>query len=378
MSRVALGLVAVVATAATPTTARGGPTTVTAEGGAEADTNVQRVESGREDRAPRIQAAVGRIGARIDHRGRLLGGGFSVAASSLARIVGDQDASTESIALASGDLRWLRALGARPVALGVSLTAADAFELGGKTGSRTFRVLGGDALLVLRGGDERTLTFAFGGRSFTYKPDHDYDWSGPTSNVRLDLTLWQPPGGMRSLELAATLGFEARSYESVALASACSDTEPPDASCFARTSLTRHDRYQRAGLELTFVGRVVATGGYLFSVTDSNSFGQSVVRHRVTLSTTTQLPWGLVGTVLGTLQIDQYLDGLLRERDLITQTFTSIEDENRSSLQVRLARPLSKTWSIESRAAIWRNFWGPDDTTFRRSLIYLGAVYTRR
>ena len=47
------------------------PTTVTAEGGAEADTNVKRVESrpGQE----RIAAAVGRLGAKLSTKGKLAG-----------------------------------------------------------------------------------------------------------------------------------------------------------------------------------------------------------------------------------------------------------------------------------------------------------------
>src|SRR5207245_1256271 len=111
-----------------------------------------------------------------------------------------------------------------------------------------------------------------------------FDWSGATASARLDLVLWQPPARTRSLELAATLGIETRAYDSVAFANACPPGAPPDATCSAKTDLARRDRFSRAGLELTWVGRQVLSAGYQLIVIDSNSFGESLVRHRVTAS----------------------------------------------------------------------------------------------
>ena len=56
--------------------------------------------------------------------------------------------------------------------------------------------------------------------------------------------------------------------------------------------------------------------------------------------------------------------------------FTSLDDENRSSVQIRIGREVSTAWSIEGRAAIWRNLGG-EMTTFRRASLYVGAVYSR-
>ncbi|MBA3821351.1 MAG: hypothetical protein H0X17_20880 [Deltaproteobacteria bacterium] len=380
MRRVAVWLGCGVAALA-PARAHASPATsstaVTLEGGAEADTNVQRVETGSGLETMRRAGPVGRLGARIDHRGQALGGGFALVGSALARLVSNEEASPENVALLTGDLRWLRALGTRPISAGFGLTFADALPMSDRVGARTFRNLGADALLVLRGTDERALTFAVGPRRFEYKPDHAFDWSGLALNARLDLTLWEPSGGTRSLELAAILGFEARAYESTARASACPDDAPPSPTCFAPTTMDRHDRYQRAGLELTWVGDVVATAGYSLTVVDSNSYGLSLVRHRATLSVTTELPGKLIGTSLATLQLDQYLDGLVVEKDLQHQEFTNLDDANRSSLQLRLARKLTPAWSIEGRAAIWRDLGGTVDTEFRRELVYVGAVYNR-
>jgi len=371
--------IAVVAVACTGlATAQASPTVLTLEGGAEADTNIQRVETGEGLDTERIGGPVLRFGGRLDHRGRIRGGASVLALGALTRqVIGNDLASPENVAFLTADLRWIRAIGTRPVAAGIGLVAADALPLSHETGARTFRNLGADGLLVLRGGEDGALTLGVGPRRFAYKPDHDFDWTGLAINARLDLTLWQPSDGTRSIELVAIAGFEARAYDSLARRNACPDDAEPDLDCFAPTALARRDRYQRAGVEVTWVGRVVAAAGYQLSVIDSNSFGQSFVRHRATLSATTTLPRRLIGTVLATLQIDRYLDGLIVERDLQQQELTTLEDANHSSLQLRIARKLDDAWSLEGRAAIWRDLGGALDLDFRRELLYLGAVYVR-
>lgn len=370
--------VATVACVGIAAAADASPTVLTLEGGAEADSNIQRVETGEGLETERIGGPVLRIGGRLDHRGRVRGGAGVLALGALTRqVVGNDVASPESVALLTADLRWVRAIGTRPVGAGVGLVAADALPLAHDTGARTFRNLGADALLVFRGGDARALSVAVGPRHFVYKPDHDFDWTGLALNARLDLTLWEPSGGTRSIELAAVASFEARAYDSLARRNACPDGAEPELACFAPTSLARRDRYQRVGVEATWVGSVVAAAGYQLSVVDSSSFGQSFVRHRATLSATTDLPGRLIGTALATLQIDRYLDGLIVARDLQQMELTSLDDANHSSLQVRLARKVNDAWSLEGRAAIWRDLGGTLDLDYRRELLYVGAVYAR-
>lgn len=358
--------------------AQSAPTsTLTIEGGAEADSNVQRVETGEGLDTMRVGGPVLRLGWRLDRRGRLARGGYVLAASMLARVVTNDDAKSENVSLFAGDVRWVRPVGERPIAVGVGLAYADALPLSTDVGARTFRTAAADALLVLRKGDDRALTLGVGPRYFAYKPARDFDWWGPSVTARLDLTLWEPSGGARSLELAALLGFEARIYDSLARASACPEDAPPSPTCFAPTSLERRDRYQRAGLELTYTGSFIGSIGYQLTVVDSNSYGQSLVRHRGTLSATTALPKQLIGTVLATLQIDRYLDGLVVQKDLQHQEYTSLDDANRSSLQVRLARRVTAAWSLEGRVAVWRDLGGTLDTEYRRELVYFGGVYAQ-
>lgn len=364
-------------------------TSVQAEAGAEVDSNVQRVETGPGVDAAELSSPVARAGAKLDHRGRIAGGGFLIHTTSYARVVSNPDAQSESVALLAGDLKWLHPVGTRPVSIGFSVSGADAIALDGAADQldpcdrrrldRTFATFGGDVLVVMRKDEDTALTLGFGGRRFVYKPCNKFDWYGPSATARLDLALWQQSGGTRSLELSAFAAVEARSYNDVAFANACADDEMPanPADCSAPTSLDRSDRYHRIGAELTWIGGVVAAIGYQLAVTDTNSYGQALVRHRVNLSATRELFGSVYGTALVTLQYDQYLDGLIVQKDLQNQTFTTLDDENRSSFQVRLAKQLSPTFSLESRIAYWRDLGGGDDSSFRRTLFYLGGVYNR-
>jgi len=362
------------------TNARAEPWAVAMESGAEADSNVGRVETVDGGTTKRIAAPAARAGARVGYHLRLFDGFLAVGVSGLARMVASSKARDENVMLYIGESRWLQPLGTRPLAVGLHLVAADAFAIRGGTGARTFRNLGADAMLQV-GREDRHLTLEIGGRDFWYKPRppnlpaHLFDWRGPVANARLDLLLWQTLDKTRSLELATILGFEARSYSSNAMANCAADgaSDP----CTMATTLRRRDRYQRAGLELRWTGHVVATGSYQATLIDSNSFGQSLIRQRLKGALTMELPGKLFGTATATLQLDEYPDGILIEKDVVKPEFTSLEDENRSSLQILVTRALSTTWSVEARAAAWRDFANTGEASFRRELIYAGVIYAR-
>jgi hypothetical protein len=361
--------------------ARATPWTVNGEAGAEVDTNVQRVETGPGlDTAP-VTSPVMRLGVRADKRDEAFGGNYALHLADLTRIAGDRGVSVEDVSLLAGDLRWIHPLGDRPVGAGFAVSAIDAFPLDDDYGARTFRNLAADLVINAHDGEDYRFALAFGARQFFYKPPtepaHLFNWAGPAAQARLDLMLWQPSGHTRSLELATTLGFEARTYDSRAFVNACSPTSAADPQCTAPTDLARRDRAARAGVELTYVGRYVASLGYQLTVIDSNSFGQSFARHRVLASATTSIGKNYL-SLLAILQIDQYLDGLLVQADLVHQEFTNIEDENRSSAQLHLARKLTDEWTIEGRVAYWRNILGNTmDLAFSRAVVYAGVTYSK-
>jgi hypothetical protein len=357
------------------------PWHLTLEAGAEADTNVERVETDPTQTVEPISAFATRTGAEVDHGDRLFGGTLALAGTASARVITNDrlNTSVEDVALVAADARYIHAVGDAPVNVGVALQAADAFAIDADIGDRTFRNLGGDALLVLRASDTRRVTLAVGGRQFEYKPDPDYSYSAPAASARLDMVVWAADDGVRSVELASTLAFEARGFHSTALVDTC----PPGTntmSCAAPSSFLRSDRYNRADITATYVGTSIASLGYQLIVIDSNSYGQALVRHRVTLSATHQLTSRVYLTGIATLQIDQYPDGVLVAADLQSTVFANLEDENRSSLQARVGFRLSDELSIEARGAVWRDLGGGSMSTpteFHRELVYGGLVYTR-
>ncbi|MGE0548450.1 MAG: hypothetical protein AB7O24_15345 [Kofleriaceae bacterium] len=375
MRRAACWLAVLVSTG----TARAEPWNVTAEAGLEVDSNVERREADSE--FARTTSAVSRVGAKVDRRGDVAGGALSVALSALTRLVHNDELSVENVALLGGDIRWLRPLGDRPVSAGFALTAVDAVPISESVGARTFRYLGADGLLAIRGGEGRALTVALGGRSFNYKPDSepmdgdvddDYDWSGPSANARLDLMLWQSASRTRSLALATALGVELRSYQTNALMNAAA---PGEMAAPGPTDIRHRDRSHRVALDLTWTGHVMVAVGYQLQAVDSNSFTWSVMRHRATVLATIPLPLELYANALISVQFDHQLDGKSALDPEGGQLIT-LDDETRSSAQLRLSRPLSPTWSIESRAATWRDL-GNHDHPFRRSLVYVGVIYAR-
>ena len=78
--------------------------TVTAEGGAEIDSNVQRVETGPGLDTSRVATEVIRLGARLDRRGRAAGGAYALNISDLTRLVPNDEVAVENVTVLAGTL----------------------------------------------------------------------------------------------------------------------------------------------------------------------------------------------------------------------------------------------------------------------------------
>ena len=139
--------------------------------------------------------------------------------------------------------------------------------------------------------------------------------------------------------------------------------------------MRRADLEHRAQVRLTYTGDRVYSAGYELVVADSNSYGQSVYRHRVSASATSGLPWRWLATASAILELDQYPAPLLVARDVSSQTFASIDDDNRNMVSVLLSRPLAGRWSVEARWAYWTDAFGGGDYHFHRQLVYAGVVW---
>ena len=341
------------------------------EAGAELDSNVQRIEVDPESGADPIAAPAGRAGAKFVGTGERSWGRWTVGGQGLARVVGYPGDLGENVGVVAGEGRWDRRAGPRDgnARVGVRASYYDVLPLFGGSASRAFAIGGADGMVVLGGSGGERFAISAGYRNFRYKPDSDFDWRG----VSMALRFVSPLG--RGFDLSAGYRLERRSFRGFAFTSGCGPMDPIEPTCFVPTMIHRGDLHHVAEAEVVYTGDVVAGGGYQLTYNDSSSYGQSLVRHRLSASLTAKLPRRVFATAIATLQLDQYLDPLVLARDVSNQTSTSIEEENRSALSVRLSRKLGGRWTGELRWAFYADSLSQDDLEFRRHLVYGGVTW---
>lgn len=339
-----------------------------AEAGVEYDTNVQRIEVDPDGAMTPIAAPAARAGGKFLGTGERGRGRWTVAGQALARLVAYEGDLGENVGVIAGEAQWDRRTAER-AAVGVRASYYDVLPLLGGGASRAFAIGAVDGLVVLGGEGGERFALSAGVRDFRYKPDDDFDWRGIAAALR-----FVSPLG-RGLDLSAGYRLERRSFAGRSFTSGCGPMEPALPTCFVPTGIARSDLHHVGELELIYTGDVVASTAYQGTFNDSSSYGQSLVRHRMTASVTAELPARVFATAIATLQLDQYLDPLVLARDVSNQTFTSIEEENRSALSVRLSRRLGGAWAAEARWAFYADSLSEDDLEFRRHLLYGGITW---
>ncbi|MFT3710730.1 MAG: hypothetical protein QM817_24160 [Archangium sp.] len=138
------------------------------------------------------------------------------------------------------------------------------------------------------------------------------------------------------------------------------------------TDETRSDSVFGAGLSYTYRGPFHFTFAYSYFDQDSNSFGESVKRHRLSATAGFVLPWKL--TLLGSLtwQPSIFPDGVYLNPDL-----TIVEDdENVSSLTIKLVRPLTQWFDLDLRYAGYLGIYPQNKFLYLRHVISLGLSFS--
>ena len=115
--------------------------------------------------------------------------------------------------------------------------------------------------------------------------------------------------------------------------------------------------------ELTRTGRVLLTLGYAFHYNESNSFGETLIRHFAFARFATALPCAFYLAARADLLFAFYRDPIPVAQTTDTsqmaggKQFATIEDENRSSLRVDLSRditaPLRASFATPSTPTSW-------------------------
>ena len=226
-------------------------------------------------------------------------------------------------------------------------------------------------------------TFWFGGgyRGFQYKPDPYFDFNAPMGEAGASVTKRLGHGeDPHDLTLSASYRVERRAYDGIAQgrdnAPECSPSQPLVEGCIVTTNFARSDTFHEAGVELSYVGTLLAALGYTAQLNLSNSFGQSLLRHLITLRLSYRLPWQLYASAKLQLMVSKYLDPVLLNQKVSSQTFVTIEDENRNAVILDLERAVPKLGlAVNARYSFFTNELGSPPTSFRRHVGYVGLTY---
>ncbi len=216
-------------------------------------------------------------------------------------------------------------------------------------------------------------------RGFQYKPDPYFDFQAPAGDLGASST-WQLGDGTHEVSIAASYHLERRSYEGLVQlrgnAPECAPGMPFIDSCLVLGDAGRTDWFHEAGIELSYVGAVLVSLGYALQYDASNSFGQSLLRHVITLKLAYRFPWQIYATLKAQLLVTKYLVPVLLDPTVASLTFLTIEDENRNAVIVDLERAIKKTGvSVNARYSFFTNELGSTPSSFRRQVVYLGLTY---
>jgi hypothetical protein len=271
---------------------------------------------------------------------------------------------------ANGTLRM-----ASRTVLGVAGGYYDAFQRG-PVDRRDFRSLA-PALRIEQGFVRNgQLTLGGGYRWFTFKSDDNFSFAGPTAFVTARQIF---PGnldrGEADWEWSAGVGLEWRGFDGLACASADCTTVAPS------SQSRRLDRFWVSHVELTRTTAFLLAAGAALHLNQSNSYGEGLVRGVFHARTVVPLPWALSLSSRADLVATHYWNSLLLAQadPNAGAPLVSIEDENRSTLRIEVARPLGQGFEIGARYVIYSSFPGGGSVDYRRqtALLYL-AVFDER
>jgi len=260
--------------------------------------------------------------------------------------------------------------------LGLAGGYYDAFQRG-PVDRRDFRSLAPTLRIERRFARAAQLTFGGGYRWFAFKSDDNFSFAGPTALLAARQMF---PGslerGEADWEWTAGASLEWRSFEGLACIGE---------TCTADSSSAPHrlDRFWMSHLELTRTTTFLLGAGAALHLNQSNSRGEGLVRGVFHLRAVVPLPWQLSLSSRADLTATHYWTSLLlaqaAQEQNVGAPLVSIEDENRSTLRIEVARPLAQGFEIGARYVFYSSFPSRGSVDYRRqtALLYL-AVFDER
>jgi len=360
--------------------------TLKLDSGAEYDSNIHRLEVPADQQSAVDGAPLMRTSGELTTSWRRdKGEHMRFVGLGLAKLFATAEGQSENVLVLAGDGQYEWALGKRGAVLGVRGTYYDAFaaDLGLSNvlpQGRNFAMANAEASLTAIGPKGHRLIMHAGYRDFVYKPDADFDWRGDHYGLRFETTWWRgdPDKDLDAASVDINVGYVVgrRSYVSGrAFTNGCPNANDPDPTCFVPSDIPRADLNHQVAVDVAYnTGSRIWSARYELQVNDSNSFGHALARQRLELGLTAALGKKLSVTASVAILFNTFLDPLLLG-DERTNTFVTIDDENRNAAQVIVERKLNKHWSAEARYSLFTNEFATQQLHFRRQVVYAGLGY---
>lgn len=223
-------------------------------------------------------------------------------------------------------------------------------------GSRAYTDLGASAFLEYAADVRLALRLRLGAHRFVYRPNAAVNFGGPEFGVvgryRFD----------KRHSLVVSGEYGARGYGV--------DARPQPGVTPSR-SQRREDGALSASVGYTYRGPVALGLTYSFQEVGSNSFGETVLRHRLAGSAGVRLPWKVTLLAQGALGLSRYPDGIYLSPDIILVD----EDEGQNTLSLKLARPVSKSLDAELTYGLYSTNLPRNGLSYSRQVFGVGLTW---
>jgi hypothetical protein len=268
------------------------------------------------------------------------------------------EAGTADEVVQRADLGWGVQLSS--LLFSVSGTYYDAFQ---RLSQRDFRTGTGLARLTLgREGLPITVSSYAGYRGFHYKPLSSFSFHALTGGLELRSQLTSGPADeLVEWNLSLSYTVASRYFDGGALGlperelgDVCGLWQPLE------KDPGREDLNHVLRAEVRYLGNAEVSLWYLLELNQSNSYGESFTRHALGLRFTTPLAWELFLTVKGVLQFSSFVDPFFSSPTANVNLQTpeglfTIDDENRSRLELILSRDLTERLALMVRYGLYVN-----------------------
>ncbi|MBM7118824.1 hypothetical protein [Archangium primigenium] len=223
-------------------------------------------------------------------------------------------------------------------------------------GARAYSDLAGSAFVEYAPDARLALRLRLGAHRFFFRPDATVNFGALEAGALLRYRL------ARRHALSVSGEYGTRRYPGAAR---LAPDVPP------RPMPRRSDGALLAQAGYTYKGPLALTLAYTYLETRSNSFGESMQRHRLGATVGVHLPWRMMLLGQGALGLNLYPDRIYLSPEIILLD----DDEAQNMLSVRLVRPVSEHLDVELSYAAYGTRLPQNGLSYFRQVGGLGLTW---